>query len=247
LALKTANIGISIGEGGSDIAKETADVVLTENNLKNIVDGIIEGRRIYDNLGTTARYIYAFHLPLILIAILNVVLKLPELLLPIHITLLEFIIDPFSTIVFESIPGKKGHLNLKPRKGQFKLLQNMNIAKGTVYGFLIFVMVFVTYYLYVVENVSAAQTISLFLILGLNIILIYLNFSEHQSFKELIKNKVYMVSNFILILGVILIYNFREFLNLTEVNYHLQPYDFGIIFGVMFAYFVLGKIAQKLI
>ena len=94
---------------------------------------------------------------------------------------------------------------------------------------------------------SAAQTISLFLILGLNIILIYLNFSEHQSFKELIKNKVYMVSNFILILGVILIYNFREFLNLTEVNYHLQPYDFGIIFGVMFAYFVLGKIAQKLI
>jgi len=247
LALKSANIGISIGEGGSDIAKETADIVLTENNLKNIVDGIIEGRRIYDNLATTSRYIYSFHLPLILIAILNVVLKLPELLLPIHITLLEFIIDPFSTVVFESIPSKKGHLNLKPRKGQFKLLQNMNIAKGTVYGFLIFVMVFITYYLYVVENVSAAQTISLFLILGLNIILIYLNYSEHQTFKELIKNKVYVVSNSILILAVILIYNFREFLNLTEVNYHLQPYDFGVIFGLMLSYFALGKIAQKLI
>jgi hypothetical protein len=108
-------------------------------------------------------------------------------------------------------------------------------------------MVFITYYLYVVENVSAAQTISLFLILGLNIILIYLNYSEHQTFRELIKNKVYVVSNSILILAVILIYNFREFLNLTEVNYHLQSYDFGVIFGLMLSYFVLGKIAQKLI
>lgn len=245
LALKTANIGISIGEGGSDIAKETADIVLTENNLINIVEGIVEGRRVYDNLGTTARYIYSFHLPLILIAIFNVLLKLPELLLPIHITLLEFIIDPFSTLVFESIKGKKNSLNLKPRKGKFKLIQNLNLTKGTVYGFLIFVFVFMNYYINVSENVVSAQTTSLFLILGLNIILIYLNFSENLSFSELIKNKIYMVSNLVLILGVIFLYFFRETLNLTSISYNLTSQDLLTIFGLMLLYLILGKFAQK--
>jgi len=247
LALKSANIGISIGEGGSDIAKETSDMVLTQNNLKNIVDGIIEGRRIYDNLSTTARYIYSFHLPIILISIFNVIFKLPELLLPIHITLLEFIIDPFSTLVFESIPGKKGQLNLKPRKGKFKLIENMNLPKGTIYGFLIFIFVFVTYYLYVSENVVAAQTVSLFLILGLNMVLIYLNFSENLTLKELFSNKIYVFANLVLLALIIGLYFFRETLNLTAISYNLNSNDLLTIFSLIIAYFILGKFAQKLI
>ncbi len=246
LALKSANIGISIGLGGSDIAKETSDMVLTQNNLKNIVDGIIEGRRVYDNLSTTARYIYSFHLPLILISVFNVIFKLPELLLPIHITLLEFIIDPFSTLVFESIPGKKGQFSLKPRKGKFKLIENMNVAKGSIYGFLIFVFVFITYYLYVQENVVAAQTISLFLILGLNIILIYLNFSENLKTSELLKNKVYLIANLALFVAIFLIYFFRDFLNLTEISYNLTTNDILTILGLIFLYFLIGKFAQKM-
>ena len=247
LALKTANIGISIGEGGSDIAKETSDMVLTKNNLKNIVDGIIEGRRVYDNLSTTARYIYSFHLPIILISIFNVLFKLPELLLPIHITLLEFIIDPFSTLVFQNIPGKKGQFNLKPRKGKYKLVENMNLAKGTIYGLLIFIFVFITYYLYIQENVVAAQTISLFLILGLNMVLIYLNFSEELTFNQLLKNKVYLVSNVLLFLAIILIYFFRSSLNLTEISYNLTSNDLFTIFLLTLTYFILGKFAQKMI
>jgi Ca2+-transporting ATPase len=245
LALKSAHIGISIGEGASDIAKETSDMVLTANNLKNIVDGVIEGRRVYDNLSTTARYIYSFHLPIILISIFNVLFKLPELLLPIHITLLEFIIDPFSTLVFQSIPGKKGQFSIKPRKGKFKLVENMNLPKGSIYGFLIFIFVFITYYLYVQENVVAAQTISLFLILGLNMVLIYLNYSETLSMKELIKNKVYMFSNIALITAVFAIYFFREALNLTEISYNLTSNDLITIFSLIVTYLILGKIAQK--
>lgn len=247
LALKTANIGIAIGEGGSDIAKETSDMVLNQNNLKNIVDGIIEGRRIYDNLGTTARYIYSFHLPLILISIVNTLLNLPALLLPIHITLLEFIIDPFSTIVFESIPGKKGPLSLKPRKGKYKLIQNMNLSKGTIYGFLIFVFVFTTYYLYAKESVTAGQTVSLFLILGLNLVLIYLNYSENLSLKELIKNKVYIISNLLLVTSIFVIYFYRDLLGLTEVSYSLTEQDIYLIIVLILGYFILGKTAQKFI
>jgi len=200
LALKSSNVGISIGLGGSDIAKEASDVILVENSLKSIVSAIVEGRRVYNNLGTTGRYIYSFHIPIILIALFNSLLQLPPLLLPVHIALLEFIIDPFSTLVFESIPGQKNLLATKPRRGSFKLIQNMDVKLGTFYGVLMFLCSFIPFYLLYLNNNDNFINISLLNILGLNIILIWLNFTTSSNFKDYIKNKRFVLSMIILII-----------------------------------------------
>lgn len=210
LALKTANVGISIGEGGSDVAKETSDVVLIQNNLKSIIDAISEGRRIYKNLGITARYIYAFHLPIILISIFNTFLQIPQLLLPIHIAFLEFIIDPFSTLVFESIPAKAGVISEKPRRGKFELIKNMNLKKGTIMGITVFILVFIPYSYEYFAWGSTNTSLALFNMLILNIFLIYFNFAENQKFSDVIKNKTFTISTGILIIFTILIFIFRE-------------------------------------
>jgi len=194
LALKSANVGISIGEGGSDIAKEASDVILIENNLKNITAAIVEGRRIYSNLGITGRYIYSFHLPIILVAIFNTIFNLPQLLLPVHIAILEFIIDPFSTLVFESIPSKKNVLAERPRRGKYKLIENLDLKLGTFYGVLMFLLIFIPFYIMTINNFENVVNISLLNILLLNIILIWLNFSTNQKIKGILANKTFMFS-----------------------------------------------------
>ena len=237
LALKTANVGLAIGKGGTDIARETSDVILMENNLKNIIEGIIEGRRIYSNLAITARYIFSFHIPIILLSISVAVLQLPVLLLPIHIAILEFIIDPFSTIVFESIPADKNILSLKPRKGKFKLIENMNIRLGLFYGITIFFLVFIPYYYFNSPNIftqnlfeeNRAETVSFFIFLGLNLWLILFNYSSSIKILEALKNKVLLLSVFVLSITIYLMYLFRSNLDFLNINYNLTTIDFWLI------------------
>lgn len=235
LALKTANVGISIGKGGSDIAKEASDVILLENNLKNIVNAIVEGRRIYKNLGVTGRYIYSFHIPIILIAIFNTIFQLPQLLLPFHIAILEFIIDPFSTLVFESIPADKNLLAEKPRKSKYKLIENLNLKLGSYYGVLMFLLIFIPFYIMHLNEIDNYLNISLLNILALNIILIWLNFKGNQSNKDLFRNKRFFYSNLILILVLIT----------GMLALDLSLLGIGIIFLCSFIFYLFGSFSSK--
>lgn len=235
LALKSANVGVSIGEGGSDIAKEASDVILLENNLKSIVSAVIEGRRVYKNLGITGRYIYSFHLPIILISIFNSFLQLPQLLLPIHIALLEFIIDPFSTLVFESIPASKNILSEKPRKGKYKLIENLNLGLGSFYGILMFILIFIPFYILYLNKYENTINVSLMNILGLNIILIILNFTSIENFHQALENKRFLYS----ILFLLLIFLLGLFL------FRIDLIGLLIIFGSMFIFSTTGFLSKK--
>lgn len=249
LALKTANVGLAIGKGGTDIARETSDVILLENNLKNIIEGIIEGRRIYSNLAITARYILSFHIPIVLLSISVAILQLPVLLLPIHIAILEFIIDPFSTIVFESIPAEKNLLSIKPRKGKFKLIENMNLKLGLYYGISIFFLVFLPYYYLNSPNIFSnqiqekyrAESIAIFIFLTLNIWLIIFNFASNIRMTEIFKSKVLLFSISLLTSTIILFYIFRTNLEFLKINYTFNQDDFLVLLvsNLIFVFLVL--------
>lgn len=245
LALKSANVGISIGEGGSDVAKETSDVILIENNLKNIIDGIKEGRRIYSNLAITARYIYAFHLPIILISIFNTFLQLPILLQPVHIAFLEFIIDPFSTLVFESIPAKSGVLALEPRKGKFELIKNMNLKKGSIMGIALFILVFIPYAFQNISFHTHNSALALFNLLILNIVLIYFNFSEGQKFEEVLKNRTFVLSNSILITITLILFFSRNNLGFLGLSYKFSLYDYLLLLFCPLILVLIGYFNKK--
>ena len=245
LALKSANIGISIGEGGTDIARETSDIILIQNNLKSIIEGIKEGRRIYFNLGITARYIYSFHLPIILISIFNTFFQLPFLLTPIHIAFLEFIIDPFSTVVFESIPAQANILALKPRKAKFQLIENMRIGLGTVYGFSMFLMIFIPYYLINSFDPESAKTVAILNLLLLNILLIYFNYSEKLSFIEAIRNKTFAIAIGILTLITSLVFYFRNNLNFLGLGGNISEAEYLILLSSVGIFIFIGFFTKR--
>jgi Ca2+-transporting ATPase len=114
-ALKAANIGIAMGERGTDVAREAAALVLLDDSFASIVAAIAQGRRIYDNITKATRFAFAVHMPIIALALLPALLHWPVLLLPVHIVLLELLIDPACSIVFEAEPAAANSMQHPPR------------------------------------------------------------------------------------------------------------------------------------
>jgi len=112
-ALKAANIGIAMGEKGTDVAREAASLVLMDDNFASIVGAVRMGRRIFDNLQKALGYIFAIHVPIAGLSLIPVFFAdLPLILWPVHIVFLELIIDPACSIVFEA---EKEELNVMSR------------------------------------------------------------------------------------------------------------------------------------
>jgi len=112
-ALKAANIGVAMGEKGTDVAREASSLVLMDDNFASIVGAVRMGRRISDNLQKALGYIFAIHVPIAGLSLIPVFFAdLPLILWPVHIVFLELIIDPACSIVFEA---EKEELNVMSR------------------------------------------------------------------------------------------------------------------------------------
>ncbi|MBU3751770.1 MAG: cation-translocating P-type ATPase, partial [Mycobacterium sp.] len=102
-ALRAADIGIAMGARGTDVARESAALVITDDDFSSIVGGVRLGRGIFDNLRKALSYVIAVHLPIVGMALIPVfVADWPLVLLPVQIAFLELIIDPACSVVFEA-------------------------------------------------------------------------------------------------------------------------------------------------
>ena len=102
-ALRAADIGIAMGARGTDVAREAAALVITDDDFSSIVGGIRRGRGVFDNLRKAMAYIIAVHVPIVGMSILPLFTSdWPLVLLPVQIAFLELIIDPACSVVFEA-------------------------------------------------------------------------------------------------------------------------------------------------
>lgn len=102
-ALRAADIGIAMGARGTDVARESAALVITDDDFSSIVSGVRQGRGIFDNLRKAMSYVIAVHLPIVGMSLIPVfVADWPLVLLPVQIAFLELIIDPACSVVFEA-------------------------------------------------------------------------------------------------------------------------------------------------
>ena len=102
-ALRAADIGIAMGARGTDVARESAALVITDDDFSSIAGGIRQGRGIFDKLRKAMSYILAVHVPIVGMSLVPVfVADWPLVLLPALIAFLELIIDPACSIVFEA-------------------------------------------------------------------------------------------------------------------------------------------------
>ena len=161
-ALKAAHIGLAMGGRGTDVAREAASIVLLDDDLTDLVAGIAMGRRVFDNLRKAAIYIAAVHIPICGLALVPLLIGIPPLLMPLHVVLIEMLIDPMCAIAFEREPVEPEIMRQPPRERRDSLL---GVPQLIVAGFLGTLLLIASLLVYAVGlsfdvNVATARTLT---------------------------------------------------------------------------------------
>ncbi len=133
-ALKAADVGIAMGERGTDVARESAALVLLDDSFESIIAAIEQGRRIYDNITKATRFVFAVHVPIIALALVPALMQWPDILQPVHIVLFQLLIDPACAIVFEAETAETGVMNRPPRAISSSPFSVNNLSYALIQG-----------------------------------------------------------------------------------------------------------------
>ena len=253
-ALKYADIGIAMGKRGSEVSREAADLILLDDNFSTIVDTIKDGRRIYDNIRKAVGYVFVIHIPIALASLVAPLMGISPvalLLLPLHVVILELVIDPTCSIVLERQPGEFDIMSRPPRDPNEKILTNITLLKSVIQGLVIFAASFGTYLFFVKEDAILARTMGLSIILLANVFLVQVNSSNYayayQSFMILVKDKVMWLINIGTVVGLlVMLYSpLSGFLKLTPLTLSQFATVVGLAF-VSVVWFEFVKLVKHL-
>lgn len=156
LALKKADIGIAVGRG-TDVAKDSSDIILLDNNFASIVKAVREGRRVYDNIKKFIKYMLSANTNEITLILFALIIGLPLPLLPLQILWLNLVTDSFPALAISTEEAESDVMKRKPSKE--------GILKGSVgfivlAGFLAFLICLIAFYFYM-QDLDKARTMAL--------------------------------------------------------------------------------------
>ncbi len=186
-ALKSADIGIAMGKRGSEVSREASDLILMDDRFKTIVETVHDGRRIFDNIRKAVGYVFTIHIPIAFSALLAPMFGIgPEslFLLPLHVVLLELVIDPTCSVVLERLPAEETVMQRPPRKPDAKLLTKRTLLKSILQGLFVLAGAFGAYFFTLQNGASdapLARGMGLGVLLLANIFLILVNSSDTES------------------------------------------------------------------
>jgi Ca2+-transporting ATPase len=184
-AMKAAHIGVSMGGRGTDVAREASSLVLLNDDFASIVATIRLGRRIYDNLRKAIEYIIAVHIPIAGLALLPLFFGLPLMLMPIQIALLEMVIDPACSIVFEAEGEEMDVMRRPPRRPDMPVLPRQAVVWAIVQGLAAFAIVALALFwgwgLAMPENELRALVFTVLVLVNVGLILVNRSFRASLS------------------------------------------------------------------
>lgn len=148
LALKKADIGIAMGVRGTDVARDTSDMVLLDDNFASIVKSIHEGRRSYANIKKFTKFLLSVNFSEIGLILFSILMSLPLPLLPLQILWMNLVTDSFPALALGVEPAEKDIMQKKPRNPKEGMLERIIIfiIMGGIIALLTKTMVFLTEY-----------------------------------------------------------------------------------------------------
>lgn len=226
-ALKAAHIGVAMGEKGTEIAKQAAQLILTNDDLGKLVVGIAAGRRIYTNLKKAVQYIISIHIPIILIVSLPLFLgwAFPQIFTPVHVIFLELVMGPTCSIVYENEPLEKDSMKRKPRPMTETFLNWKELSTSIIQGIIITLgLLFVYQYTYQLGgNEEKTRAMVFTTLIFSNVWLSLTNRSFYYSLLSSFRNKnnlmVYVtVLTLVILFAILYIQPISLFFKVTSLN-----------------------------
>jgi Ca2+-transporting ATPase len=145
-ALRAADIGIAMGARGTDVARESADLVITDDDFTSIAGGVRQGRGIFDNLHKAIAYILAVHVPIFGMTLVPVFVRgWPLVLLPVQIAFLQLVIDPACSVVFESEQVDPKVMERPPRRVGAPLFSRRDLVIAGAQGLSVLIATLAVY------------------------------------------------------------------------------------------------------
>jgi Ca2+-transporting ATPase len=217
-ALKASDVGIAMGQKGTEVARQSADMILLDDNFSSIVQAIKLGRRVFDNLSKAISYIIAIHIPIAGLTLIPVIFSgLPILFFPVHVAFLELIIDPTCSIIFEAETEAKNIMHRPPKKISQSILNRQKLTQSIIQGVCVLAFVLLVYFLLLKMNIPE-RSIRFYSFIGLlfgNICLTLINKSwGYKSLREIaLVNKELLVIVLVMILSLFTIMSFEPLRN----------------------------------
>lgn len=220
-ALKLADIGCAMGITGTDVAKEAADIVLTDDNFTTIVTAVEEGRRIYDNILKAIQFMLSTNIGEILVLFIAVLANWASPLLPIHILWINLVTDSLPALALSVDPADPDSMKRNPidsRKGIMTRDFSMRIL---LQGIMIGGLSLAAYRIGLQTDIETAQTMT-FGVLAISQIMHVFNVrSSHTAFRNMFSNK-YLLGAIGLVLvimvGLLEIPAFHNLFHLTTLT-----------------------------
>jgi len=178
IALKQADVGVAMGLVGTDVARETADMVITDDNFASIVNAIEEGRNIIRNLKNAIKYLLSCNISEALSLIVGLIFNIPHLFYAIQLLYINLVTDGFPALALAFSPRESNILKKPPEK-QMQLLKKVDKLYIFAIGILSTVIIISSYYLFQAKGLGQTAAFSV-LTLTQSFILIDLWLSHHS-------------------------------------------------------------------
>jgi Ca2+-transporting ATPase len=188
-ALRAADVGIAMGARGTDVAREAASLVITDDDYTSIVAGIHRGRAIFANIQKAMTYVIAVHVPIFGMALVPLMQESwPLILLPALVAFHEVIIDPACSIIFEVEEPDPEIMNRKPRPNKEAMFGSSEISYAFFQGLVVLIGVFAIfqYSLQAGNSDEITRSLTFGTLLIANVFLILANRSKTLTILETI-------------------------------------------------------------
>ena len=249
MAIKKADIGIAMGITGTDVAKNTADMILTDDNFASIVAAVEEGRIIFSNIKKFVYFLLSCNIGEILLVFVSILLNLPVPLLAIQLLWLNLVTDSFPALALGVEKGEPDIMDRPPRDPNEAILdkrmllgvsfQSLAVAGASLAAYLISLDV------YGVENIVEVRTITFTTLILSELLRAYSSRSQNYTLFRigLFSNKKMLLATagaFLLLMAVL----YLPFMNNIFYTFPLNGGDWKIVLSFAFIPLVVGELSK---
>lgn len=250
-AIKKADIGIAMGITGTDVAKNTAEVILTDDNFATIVNAVEEGRIIYSNIKKFVAYLLSCNLGEVLIVLISILMDLPVPLIPIQLLWLNLVTDSFPALALGVERGEADIMEEKPRDPDEPILDTEIKITVAIQSIAITVATLLAYFVglkwYGLESgINHARTMAFATLIICELLRAYSSRSIDKTVFDIgvfTNKKLVMATAFSFLLMLVVIY--VPVLNDAFGLMDLGPKEIGVVLGSALIPLVAGEIQKK--